>query len=78
MDLMESEQTKIPVKFGELFILTKPDDVSTILEKRQVETKDKQTLAKTELAQVKSEMAVLRKELYQTFGDNISLEIDKD
>ena len=75
---MEIDEPKIPVKFGDIFISTKSDDVSALLEKRGEEANLKKQQVDNELELTRKQMTSLRSDLYQTFGDNISLEIDKD
>uniref|UniRef100_A0AC34FGH5 Prefoldin subunit 4 n=1 Tax=Panagrolaimus sp. ES5 TaxID=591445 RepID=A0AC34FGH5_9BILA len=78
MDILEAEDEKIPVKFGQIFIATKTDVVSDLIEKRKGEAELKLRQTEEALSQTKKQMEVLRNELYKTFGDNISLEIDKE
>uniref|UniRef100_A0A914YH53 Prefoldin subunit 4 n=1 Tax=Panagrolaimus superbus TaxID=310955 RepID=A0A914YH53_9BILA len=78
MDILEADDEKIPVKFGQIFIATKADVVSELIEKRKGEAEVKLHQCEEALSQTKKQMDALRKELYKTFGDNISLEIDKD
>ena len=76
--ILEINEDKIPFKYGLAFISEKSDDVSSLIEKRQENTKLKQKNAEIELGKIKSEMTKLRTELYATFGDNISLEADEE
>jgi chaperonin cofactor prefoldin len=78
MDLLELDEETIPVKFGQIFIATKADVVSDLIEKRKSEAELKLHRVEEQLSQTKKQMEALRADLYKTFGDNISLEIDKD
>uniref|UniRef100_A0A7E4VIU1 Prefoldin subunit n=1 Tax=Panagrellus redivivus TaxID=6233 RepID=A0A7E4VIU1_PANRE len=76
--LIESDEPKIPVKVGTVFFHSTPESATETVEKQLAKAQEEQTIANAQIAGVRAQMAALRQQLYATFGDNISLEVDDE